>query len=103
MIASAAPSARVVVLNACWSDTVAAALHHAVECVISMNGAVGDDAACSFAESFYRARQWPLGRQRGRAGGRDARGQATSRRAPTGLLSRAGVDAHRLVLAREWR
>jgi hypothetical protein len=55
MIASAAPSARVVVLNACWSDAVAASLRHAVDCVVSMNGEVGDDAARSFAVSFYRA------------------------------------------------
>jgi hypothetical protein len=55
MIASAAPSARVVVLNACSSDAVAESLRHAVDCVVSMNGAVDDDAARSFAMGFYRA------------------------------------------------
>lgn len=55
MIASAAPSARVVVLNACFSDEVAESLRDAVDCVVSMNGAVDDDAARSFAVGFYRA------------------------------------------------
>lgn len=55
MIASAAPSARVVVLNACSSDAVAESLRDAVDCVVSMNGAVDDDAARSFAVGFYRA------------------------------------------------
>lgn len=55
MIASAAPSARVVVLNACFSDAVAESLRHAVDCVVGMSGAVGDHAARSFAVGFYRA------------------------------------------------
>jgi hypothetical protein len=55
MIAAAAPSARVVVLNACFSDALAASLCQAVDCVVSMNGAVNDDAARSFAVGFYRA------------------------------------------------
>jgi CHAT domain-containing protein len=55
MIAAAAPSARVVVLNACFSDAAAESLRQEVDCVISMNGAVGDDAARSFAAGFYRA------------------------------------------------
>ena len=55
MIASAAPSARVVVLNACFSDGVAESLCEAVDCVVSMSGAVDDDAARSFAVGFYRA------------------------------------------------
>ena len=56
MIATTALSApRVVVLNACFGDAVAEALLGAVDCVVSMNGAVGDDAARSFAAGFYRA------------------------------------------------
>lgn len=55
MIASAAPSTRVVVLNACFSDAVAGALCDTVDCVVGMNGAIGDEAARSFAVSFYRA------------------------------------------------
>jgi len=55
MIASAAPAARVLVLNACSSDTVAESLRKKIDCVVSMNGVVGDDAARSFAVGFYRA------------------------------------------------
>lgn len=55
MIASAAPSARLVVLNACFTDGVAEALRGVVDCVVGMRGAIGDDAARSFAVGFYRA------------------------------------------------
>ncbi len=55
MVASAAPSTRLVVLNACFSDRVAEALRRAVDCVVGMRGAVGDEAARSFAVGFYRA------------------------------------------------
>ncbi|HWO24163.1 MAG TPA: CHAT domain-containing protein, partial [Kofleriaceae bacterium] len=55
MISSAAPSARVVVLNACFSDDVAEALYTVVDCVVGMRGAIRDEAARSFAVSFYRA------------------------------------------------
>jgi hypothetical protein len=55
MIASAAPSTRVVVLNACFSNAVAESLRNVVDCVVGMAGTIGDDAARSFAVSFYRA------------------------------------------------
>ena len=55
MIMAAAPSARVVVLNACFSDEMADSLHHVVDCVVGMSGAVGDAAARSFSVGFYRA------------------------------------------------
>lgn len=55
MIRTAAPTARVVVLNACFSDEVARSLHEVVDCVVGMSGAVGDDAARSFSVGFYRA------------------------------------------------
>jgi hypothetical protein len=55
MIGSAAPSARLVVLNACFSDAAAQALRNVVDCVVGMTGAIGDDAARSFAVGFYRA------------------------------------------------
>jgi CHAT domain len=55
MIATAAPSARVVVLNACFSDEIAESLHPVVECVVGMRGAVLDEAARAFAVGFYRA------------------------------------------------
>jgi hypothetical protein len=55
MIASAAPSTRVVVLNACYSAAVAESLRHVVGCVVGMDGKIGDTAARSFAVAFYRA------------------------------------------------
>ncbi|HEX7840187.1 MAG TPA: CHAT domain-containing protein [Kofleriaceae bacterium] len=55
MIASTAPSTRVVVLNACFSDALAGSLLSVVECVVGMTGAIADETARSFAVSFYRA------------------------------------------------
>jgi hypothetical protein len=55
MIRSAADAARVVVLNACYSDAQAEALRGVVDCVVGMTGAIRDDAARSFAVGFYRA------------------------------------------------
>jgi hypothetical protein len=55
VIKSSAPSTRVVVLNACYSDHRAEELCSVVECVVGMAGAIQDDAARSFAVGFYRA------------------------------------------------
>ena len=52
-LAAAGASVRLVVLNACWSDTHAAALLPHCECVIDVAGPVQDKAARSFAEGFY--------------------------------------------------
>ncbi len=55
MVRAAAASARVVVLNACYSAQQASALRTVVDCVIGMTGAIHDEAARSFAVGFYRA------------------------------------------------
>lgn len=55
MIKTAATSARVVVLNACYSSSQANALRTVVDAVVGMAGAICDDAARSFAVGFYRA------------------------------------------------
>jgi hypothetical protein len=55
MIKASAPSARLVVLNACYSDDHSEALCQVVECVVGMTGAIDDPAARSFAVAFYRA------------------------------------------------
>jgi ribosomal protein L29 len=55
MIASASPSTRVIVLNACHSAAIAESLRHEVGCVVGMDGSLGGDAARSFAVAFYRA------------------------------------------------
>jgi hypothetical protein len=54
VIRSVAPSVRLLVLNACYSDVGAAQLRMAVDCVIGMTGPIRDDAARSFAVALYR-------------------------------------------------
>ncbi|MEM6398790.1 MAG: CHAT domain-containing protein [Cyanobacteria bacterium P01_D01_bin.116] len=44
-----------VVLNACYSEVQAEAIHQHINCVIGMNKAIGDKAAIKFATGFYDA------------------------------------------------
>jgi len=44
-----------VVLNACYSETQAEAIHQHIDCVVGMNKAIGDRAAIKFAVGFYDA------------------------------------------------
>ena len=44
-----------VLLNACYSEVQANAIHQFVDCVIGMNQPIGDKAAIQFAEGFYDA------------------------------------------------
>jgi hypothetical protein len=46
---------RVVVLNACFSRPQAEAITGEVDCAVGMMREIGDDAAITFAASFYRA------------------------------------------------
>ncbi|MCE7945858.1 MAG: CHAT domain-containing protein [Chloroflexi bacterium CFX4] len=46
---------RLVVLNACWSQPLAAALAEVVDCVVGMSAEITDEAACDFSEAFYYA------------------------------------------------
>lgn len=46
---------QVVLLNACYSRTQAEAITEVIDCAIGMNIEVGDQAAITFAASFYRA------------------------------------------------
>lgn len=55
LLRSAARIPRVVVLNACGSAAHARALAAVVDCVVGMEGKLGDEAARSFAAAFYRA------------------------------------------------
>jgi hypothetical protein len=99
MIRSAAAAARVVVLNACYSEAQADALRGVVDCVIGMTGAIRDDAARSFAVGFYRA----LGNRRS-VGNAVEHAVATlaAKQLPDEHLprcrTRAGGDANQLVL-----
>ena len=97
---AAGSSVRLVVLNACYSDTQANALLAHVDCVVGMSGAVQDDAARSFAIGFYGG----LGEHESVAA---AYKQGLAAISLEGLHEsdrpqikvRAGVDAARLVLA----
>jgi CHAT domain-containing protein len=99
LIKSAAPSARVVVLNACYSEAQADALRTVVDCVVGMTGAIRDDAARSFAVGFYRA----LGNRRS-VGNAVEHAVATlaAKQLPDEQLprcrTRGGVDANQVVL-----
>jgi len=44
-----------VLLNACYSQVQATAIHQFVDCVIGMNQPIGDEPAVQFAEGFYDA------------------------------------------------
>jgi CHAT domain len=46
---------RVVVLDACFSRSQAEAIMGEIDCTVGMIRAIGDDAAITFAASFYRA------------------------------------------------
>jgi hypothetical protein len=46
---------RVVILNACFSRPQAEAITGEIDCAIGMSRAIGDEAAITFAASFYRA------------------------------------------------
>jgi hypothetical protein len=99
MIKSAAASARVVVLNACYSEPQADAVRSVVDCVVGMAGAIHDDAARSFAVGFYRA----LGNRRSVG---NAVEQSVATLAAKGMpdevlprcLTRNGVDAYQVTL-----
>lgn len=99
LIRATARRTRVVVLNACFSAAQADALAGAVDCVVGMEGNLGDDAARSFAVAFYRA----LG-HRNSVGNAVDQGVAilAAKQLPEEALprcrTRAGVDAHGLVL-----
>ncbi|MBD2336268.1 AAA-like domain-containing protein [Calothrix sp. FACHB-156] len=44
-----------VLLNACYSEVQAAAIHQHIDCVVGMSQAIGDRAAIEFAVGFYDA------------------------------------------------
>lgn len=105
LIKAAAPAARVIVLNACATAAHADALTAVADCVIAMDGELGDEAARSFAAGFYRA----LG-HRHSVGNAVEQGIAVlaAKQLPEAArprcATRPGVDAHRVFLdrRRDW-
>lgn len=99
MIGAAARSVRVVVLNACYTTEQAEELRTRVDCVVGMDGAIGDAAARAFAIRFYGA----LGNRRS-VGNAVEQGIAAlaAKQLPDELLPRCltrdGIDPHHVLL-----
>jgi WD40 repeat protein len=100
MIASAAPRARIVILNSCYSDALADALCRVVDCVVGMRGAISDGAAQVFAVAFYRAlgNRCSVGNAVDQARATLAAMQLADEHLPI-YRTRVGVDADQLFLA----
>jgi hypothetical protein len=101
VIGAAARNVRLAVLNACYSTAQAAALCREVDCVIGMDGAIGDRAARVFATRLYGA----LGSGRSVGNAVDqAIAALVANELPDAALphcvTRDGVDAHDIVLTR---
>lgn len=99
VIRSAASLARIVVLNACYSEAQAVAVSGVVDCVVGMTGEIDDDAARSFAVGFYRA----LGNGRSVANAIDQATAILAVKHPAYehlpcYRTRDGIDATRLAL-----
>lgn len=99
MVDAAARNVRVVVLNACYSTEQADVLRAKVDCIVGMDGAIGDDAARAFAIRFYGA----LGNRRS-IGNAVEHGIAAlaAKQLPDEVLPRCqtrdGIDAHQVLL-----
>jgi CHAT domain len=99
MIKAAGNSARVVVLNACYTAAQADVLRDKVECIVGMDGAIDDDAARAFAMRFYGA----LGNRRS-VGNAVDQGIAAlaAKQMPDEMLPRCmtrdGVDGYKVLL-----
>jgi CHAT domain len=113
---SYAGQVRLVVLNACYTDALAAALTRHIDAVIGMTHAISDEAALQFAPTFYqqlafgmsvqkafeRARAVVLGHRPdpGASSNRDVAGREPGAgEALLRLRVRAGVDASRMRFA----
>lgn len=99
MVEAAARNVRVVVLNACYSTEQAEVLRVKIDCIVGMDGAIGDDAARAFAIRFYGA----LGNRRS-IGNAVEHGIAAlaAKQLPDEVLPRCltrdGFDAHEVLL-----
>lgn len=99
MLHTTTRSARVVLLNACYSTEQADVLRAKIDCIVGMDSAIGDDAARAFAIRFYGA----LGNRRS-IGNAVEQGIAAllAKQLPGEVfprcLTRNGIDAHRVHL-----
>ena len=99
MIESTGGSARVVVLNACFTDTQAESLAEVVGCAVGMTDTIADDAALAFSVAFYRALGNHCSAYRAFQQARVAlAGYKLDKRATPQCITRADVDASALFL-----
>lgn len=90
---------RVVVLNACFSAPQAETIVREIDCAIGMNRAIGDDAAITFAASFYRAVGFGRSVQEAFDQGRTSLLlEGISEEHTPKLVTRHGIEAHAVVL-----
>jgi CHAT domain-containing protein len=97
---AAGASVKLVVLNACYSESQAEALLPHVDCVVGVSGLIGDDSARSFAIGFYGG----LGERASVAEAfQHGRAAISLEGLPDGerprLLTRSDIDASALILA----
>lgn len=90
---------RVVVLNACFSETQAKAIVRHVDCAVGMSRAIGDRAAIIFAASFYRALGFGHSVKHAFEQGKLAlQAEGIPEDTTPQLLVRRGVDPEKLIL-----
>jgi hypothetical protein len=90
---------RVIVLNACFSESQAEALAEYVEGAVGMRAEIGDRAARIFSAAFYRAIGYGRSLQDAFDLGINAMQLAGLRvDAVPRLFTRAGVDASKIIL-----
>jgi hypothetical protein len=90
-------SIQVVVLNACYSSPQAKAITEVIDCTIGMKGSIRNDAAITFAASFYRAIGFGESIQKAVD---QAKASLTMEGIPDPihLMTRAGVTAQSIIL-----
>ena len=90
---------RLVLLNACYTSAQAEGIVEVIDCVIGMDGDIGDQAATTFTASFYRALGFGRSVHDAVEQGRVALQMASIPEARTPrLLARQGVDPARVFL-----
>jgi len=112
LMQAAGDGVTAVVLNACYTEVQARALASCVPCVVGTSGAIGDNAAIAYSRSLYRGlasgrtvanahQQGTHAFKRAQATGpsRDVVTLGVSHSNVTNLLTRSGVDAHRICIA----
>ena len=91
---------RLVILNACYSESQAQALAEVIDCVVGMSDAISDDAAIAFIASFYRALGFGRSIQNAFDQGLAALGlEGLDEQATPRLVTRPGVDPTQVILA----